>query len=312
MIIISYIIVCIVFGTTFLAITLGVEAGAPPFMSAGLRFFLAGFILFFFMVLRRKAEISLLFRKEMILTGICMTFGTYATLYWGEQYVSSGIASVLSATGPMIMIVIQTFILGEKFRGKSLIGCLIGLGGVILLLSSSVTFEVSSLWMIGCFVILIGVISYNSGALYSKRVIGTFKETSPIALNAAQMMYGGGLLIFLSLFTEKLDVQSLLSMKAMGSLLYLIFIGSMVGHSLFYWLIAKTNPVFPSTALYITPLIAISIGAIFNNEPLTWLMGIGVITTIAGTVIVNFDSLKELILNSQSFINKRNKEKLSI
>ncbi|MDE3838889.1 EamA family transporter [Bacillus methanolicus] len=295
MIILNYFIMCFIFGTTFLAIKIGVDAGAPPFMSAGIRFFLAGFILFIVMKNKGKANMSLLVRKEMLLSGLGLTFGTFATLYWAEQYVNSGIAAVLSATGPMMILLIQTFILREKFSNKSLIGCFIGFAGVILLLSSSFTFETNLLWFLGCIVILMGEVCYASGALYSKRVIGVFKETSPIALNAAQMMYGGALLVVLSLFTEKINVESIISMKAMGSLLYLIIVGSMVGHSLFYWLVAKTNPVFPSTWLYISPLIAITLGALLNNEAVTWLMAVGAVTIICGTLLVNLEALKELI-----------------
>lgn len=92
-------------------------------------------------------------------------------------------------------------------------------------------------------------------------------EVSPIALNAAQMMYGGVLLFILSLATENVHPEFLLSYETAGSLLYLIVIGSMVGHSLFYWLVAKTNPVFPSTWLYISPPIAVGVGFSFIMKP---------------------------------------------
>jgi drug/metabolite transporter (DMT)-like permease len=94
---------------------------------------------------------------------------------------------------------------------------------------------------------LIGEFSYASGTLYSKHVIKRFPEASPIALNAAQMIYGGLLLLILSAFTEKVQYETMLTLPAIGSLLYLIVIGSMVEHSTYYWLLAKTNPVFPST-----------------------------------------------------------------
>jgi drug/metabolite transporter (DMT)-like permease len=308
MVLINYVIMCFIFGTTFLAIKIGVDAGAPPFMSAGLRFFLAGLILYLVMMVRGKANLSLLFRKEMLLSSLGLTFGTFSTLYWGEQYVSSGIAAVLSATGPIMVLVIQAYILRESFNRKSLIGCFVGFVGVILLLSSSITFDVSLLWFLGCVVILVGVFSYASGTIYSKKVIGIFKDTSPIALNAAQMLYGGVLLIVLSLFTETVHFESLLSMKALGSLLYLIVIGSMVAHSLYYWLVAKTNPVFPSTWLYISPLIAITVGAIFHHEPISWLMGIGVMTIMIGTVLVNFEALQGLMKKSNVSMEKNTEQ----
>jgi drug/metabolite transporter (DMT)-like permease len=295
MIIFNYLLICLIFGTTFLAIKVGVDADAPPFFTAGIRFFIAGFILFVWMVWRRKASFSLFLRKEMLFTGFALTFGTFSTLYWAEQYVSSGIAAVLSATGPIMILVLQIIVMRQKTSARSTFGSIIGFAGVFLLLLPSLTVSASVWWVIGSIAILVGELSYSAGALYSKRVIQRFPEASPIALNAVQMMYGGLLLLLLSAFTEHVYMKSLLTTNAIGSLLYLIVIGSMVGHSLFYWLVAKTNPVFPATWLYVSPLIALAIGALFYHETITWVTVLGVITIIVGTVLANWDSLKQLI-----------------
>ena len=114
MIIFNYLLMCAIFSTTFLAIKIGVEAGLPPFLSAGLRFLLAGAFIFLWMILQRKAKPSLLLRKEFLLIGMTSTFLTFATLYWAEQHVASGIAAILSATGPMIILMIQSVVLRKK------------------------------------------------------------------------------------------------------------------------------------------------------------------------------------------------------
>jgi len=295
MVIINYFFMCLIFGTTFLAIKIGVDAGVPPFLSAGLRFFIAGLLLFSFMIWREKMTISLLFRKEMFFTGVGLTFGTFATLYWAEQYVTSGIAAVLSATGPMMIIVIQTFILKQKGNWQSFIGCVVGVIGVMLLILPSFSIEISPYWMVGCFAIILGEVFYASGTIYSKHVIRKFETTSPIALNAAQMMHGGILLIILSFFTENIQLDYLLSPASIGSLLYLTIFGSMIGHSIYYWLVSRTNPVFPSTWLYISPLIAVMLGVTFYHEYISWLTGIGTLTIIVGTVLVNFETLRKLL-----------------
>ncbi|MDD9266927.1 DMT family transporter [Paenibacillus sp. GCM10023248] len=295
MIILNYLLVCFIFGTTFLAIKVGVDASAPPFFSAGLRFIVAGLILFGWMVWRGKARFAHLFRREMLLTGIGLTFGTFSTLYWAEQHVASGIAAVLSATGPMMILVLQTFVLRLKATRLSVFGCMLGFAGIVILLLPNVAIAANLAWVAGCAAILVGELFYSSGALYAKRVIQQFPEASPIALNAAQMIWGGGLLLILSFFTEPFDVSGLLNAKAAGSLLYLTVIGSMVGHSLFYWLVAKTNPVFPATWLYVSPLIALAVGVVFYGETITWLTAAGVLTVIAGTICANFDSLRALL-----------------
>lgn len=292
MVFIGYAVMCLIFGTTFLAIKIGVDAGVPPFFSAGLRFFIAGFLLFGMMVIQGKTKVGLVFRKEMLITGIGLTFGTFATLYWAEQHVTSGTAAVLSATGPMMILIIQSIIMKKKAAARSFVGCLIGILGVFLLILPSFTFQMDAFWLLGCLLIVVGEVFYASGSLYSKYVIGKFAGTSPIALNAVQMMHGGILLMLLSYLTEDIRFQAMISPAAIGSCLYLIVFGSMVGHSLYYWLVSKTNPVFPSTWLFISPILAVLLGVVFYQESLTWVAGIGALTIILGTVIVHLETLK--------------------
>lgn len=303
MVLINYILMCLIFGTTFLAIKVGIDTGASPFFSAGIRFFLAGVILFLFMVWKRKARLSLLLRKEMFLTGLGLTFGVFASLYWAEQYLSSGIAAVLSATAPLMIMLLQTSISRQKLSVTSWVGCIVGFVGVILLLLPGIHLTFNKLWFLGCIVILFGQISYSSGAVYSRLVIKRFHDTSPIALNAAQMMYGGAMLLVLSLLTEHVHVASMLTPNSIFSLLYLIIFGSMIAHTIFYWLVAKTNPVFPSTWLYISPLLALSLGVLLYNETLSILSVIGGTTIIVGIILINKDNLRQLVRKKGVSVN---------
>jgi drug/metabolite transporter (DMT)-like permease len=294
MIILFYLLMCFIFGTTFLAIKIGVDAGIPPFFGAGLRFFSAGFLLFLFMRWKDRVSLKILFRKELFFTGVGLTFGTFATLYWAEQYVSSGVAAVLSATGPMMILIISSLLLKQKTSHTSMIGCMIGLAGVVVLILPSISLNVHFLWIMGCLAIVVGEVFYASGTIYTKQV----KEkivASPLVLNAVQMMHGGFLLLLLSLITEKVQPSSLIHTASIGSLLYLIIIGSMVGHSLYYWLVTKTDPVFPSTWLYISPLIAVGLGVTFYQEEMTWYTGIGAATILLGTILVNYPALQSLL-----------------
>lgn len=304
MVFINYMAMCLIFGTTFLAIKVGIDAGLPPFFSGGIRFFLAGVILFFFMVARGKTRVSLLLSKEMLLTGIGLTFGVFSALYWAEQYVSSGIAAVLSATAPLMVMLLQTTLSGDRLSATSWAGCLVAFAGVLLLMIPGVTITFSLSWLIGCIAVLVGQIFYSGGTVYSRKVIRRFHDVSPIALNAAQMMYGGAMLLVLSFFTEQVHVPTLFTPHAILSLVYLIFVGSMMGHTIFYWLVAKTNPVFPSTWLYISPLIALTLGVIVYHEPLSLLSLVGGITIIGGIILINLTSLKQLLDKKPSMLSR--------
>ncbi|WP_078553132.1 DMT family transporter [Bacillus alkalicellulosilyticus] len=293
MVIVSYLIMCFIFATTFLGIKIGVDAGLPPFLSGGLRFFVAGFILYVILYSTKKATLPIFFRKEMLLTGLCLTFGTFSTLYWAEQYVTSGVAAVLSATGPIAIVFIQV-LLKQSTNRLSVVGCFFGVCGVFLLALPSFTLPGHTLWLYGCLAIIVGQVFYGGGTIYTKYVINKLKDSSPIALNAVQMMYGGLALLLLSAATER-EFDVTFNLAALGSLLYLIVVGSMVGHSLYYWLVGRTNPIFPSTWLFISPVIALLLGAFFYKEPLTSLMVLGSFTIIIGTALVNHKALAKVI-----------------
>jgi drug/metabolite transporter (DMT)-like permease len=291
----AYLTICFIFGTTFLAIKIGVDEGLPPFFSAGIRFFLAGMILFLWMAWKKKASFSLLLKKEMLITGMCLTFGTFATIYWAEQFISSGIAAVLCATAPLMIVLIQISILKQKNSRLSVAGCMVGLIGVILLTLPSLRGDMHITWLIGCLVVLLGQVFYASGSVYMKHVSERMGASSPVALNSAQMILGGLMLMLLSLATEPISLESFASVPAVGSLLYLIVLGSMVGHSLYYWLVIKTGPVFPSTWLYVAPFLALILGVLLYNESFSWTAVLGGLTIIAGVLLVNANHLKRLL-----------------
>lgn len=296
MVLLGYAIMCLIFGTTFLAIKVGVDAGLPPFFSAGVRFLLAGLILMIWMYARKKVSFSLLLRKETLFIGTGLTFCTFAALYWAEQYITSGVGAVLSATGPAIILLIRALVLKDKVPSISFIGAMIGLVGVALLMLPGLSGQYHALWVIACLVVVLGEFGYASGAVYSKQAASKLQGSSPIAQNAAQMIHGGWMLLVLSLITERgqIHVESMLNSAAVGSMLYLIVIGSMGGHTLFYWLVSRTNPVFPSTWLYISPIIALVLGWLVYKEPLNLVMAIGAVIILAGVILTNIETLRSL------------------
>lgn len=297
MIALGFTVMCLIFGTTFLAIKVGIDAGLAPLYAAAIRFMAAGGSLFLLMLCKKKASLSLLWRKETLVTGSLVTFGTFSTLYWAEQHISSGLAAVLSATGPIMILLLQTAHTGSHRRNSftSAAGCVVGFAGVFVLMLPGLQLDFSSMWLVGCLAVLVGELCYSGGALYSKSVMDRWPEESPLALNAAQMLFGGLLLFLFSLVVEQPQPAQLLSLPAAGSILYLTVAGSMIGHSLFYWLNAKTNPVFPSTWLYISPLIAMGLGSLVYGEAFSWVSAAGALIILAGIILVNLHSLRMLL-----------------
>ncbi|PFR41549.1 DMT family transporter [Bacillus cereus] len=292
MVIFNYILVCIFFGTTFLTIKIGIEAGAPPLFSAGIRFFLAGIILMIIFKLKRKEIMPHIFSKRIMYAGFCLTFMTFASLYWSEQYISSGLAAVLSATGPMMILLIQAKRNREKLQKEQLVALVIALAGVIFVSLPGMHQQVSFIWSIACIVLVIGELFYGIGSIRSKEILSDLSNVSPFLINGIQMFYGGILLLIASIIVEQPNVTVLTSWSVQWPILYLIFIGSIGGHGLYYWLLSKTNPVFPSTWLYVSPLIAIIVGYIILGEPLNPTMGMGACLILIGVFLANRSTLR--------------------
>ncbi|MEC5308064.1 DMT family transporter [Bacillus thuringiensis] len=292
MVIFNYILVCIIFGTTFLTIKIGIEAGAPPLFSAGIRFFLAGIILMIIFKLKRKEIMPHIFSKRIMYAGFCLTFMTFASLYWSEQYISSGLAAVLSATGPMMILLIQAKRNREKLQKEQLVALVIALAGVIFVSLPGMHQQVSFIWSIACIVLVIGELFYGIGSIRSKEILSDLSNVSPFLINGIQMFYGGILLLIASIIVEQPNVPVLTSWSVQWPILYLIFIGSIGGHGLYYWLLSKTNPVFPSTWLYVSPLIAIIVGYIILGEPLNPTMGMGACLILIGVFLANRSTLR--------------------
>ncbi|MBE5106698.1 EamA family transporter [Bacillus thuringiensis] len=291
MVIFNYILVCIIFGTTFLTIKLGIEAGAPPLFSAGMRFFLAGVILIVIFKLKRKEIIPHLFSKRIMYAGFCLTFMTFATLYWAEQHISSGLAAVLSATGPMMILLLQSRQNKTKLQKEQLVALVIALVGVFCISLPGMHQELTFIWSIACFVILVGELFYGIGSIHSKEILSDLPDASPFLINGIQMFYGGILLLIVSIVFEQPNLTVLTSWDVQWPILYLIFIGSIGGHGLYYWLLSKTNPVFPSTWLYVSPLIAVVVGYLILGEPLNPAMGIGACLILIGVFLANRSTL---------------------
>ncbi|MEK4912842.1 DMT family transporter [Bacillus sp. FSL E2-8887] len=291
MVILNYILVCIIFGTTFLTIKIGIEAGAPPLFSAGIRFFLAGLILITIFKLKKKRVMPYLLSKRIMGAGFCLTFMTFATLYWAEQHISSGLAAVLSATAPMMIVLLQSKRNKTKLQREQFLALFIALTGVLFISLPGMHQELTFIWSIACLVIIVGQLFYGIGSIYSKEILSNSPDVSPFLINGIQMFYGGILLLIVSIVMEQPNLTVLTSWNVQWPILYLIFVGSIGGHGLYYWLLSKTNPIFPSTWLYVSPLIAVIVGYFVLGEPLNPAMGIGACLILIGVFLANRSTL---------------------
>lgn len=283
----AYLAVCIIWGSTYLAIRIGVSE-FPPTLFAGIRFLAAGALMFAFSVykgLKLPANFSEAMKISVV--GLFLLLGGNGCVVWAETRVNSGVASLLVATVPLFMVLIELFLPNRpRLNLKGWIGLLVGFGGVGLLVFPNS--QGSSSDIFGIILLLIGAFSWAMGSVYSK----SFKATSSIIPNIAiQMLAGGlGLLIAGTCFGEfsKLNVTS----KGLGAILYLIFFGSIIGYSCYVYILQKWPAAKAGTYAYVNPLVAVILGALILNETFSLSVVISTVVILGGVILVQTSKTK--------------------
>ncbi|MBO8165045.1 MAG: EamA family transporter [Brevibacillus sp.] len=287
----AYLLMCFIYGTTFMAIKVGLVAGLPPFWSAGLRFATAGMLIIGYLLLCKRALPA---RKNacfgLLRVGMCMTFLPFAALYWGEQHISSGTAALLSATGPVHVVVLGLLLERKRPVPSQQWGLAVAILGLFLVVLPNLEWGASAEWFVSAAVILLSEIAYAWGALVSKQLLSD--GLSPLSVNGFQMFFGGLGLLLVSLLFEPAPA-SVAAAQAIGSLMYLIVFGSIVASGIYYWLVNRTNPLFPSTWLYVSPVIALIVGWWALGEPIDPVSVLGTLLVISGVVLINLKDWQE-------------------
>ena len=260
----AYIIVCIVWGSTYLAIRVGVS-DLPPALFAGIRFLAAGSILLLYAWARKlKPPETWQDIKVSSVVGLFLLFGGNGLVVWGEQWVHSGLAALLIATVPLFMALLDTIIPGG--RGISRMGwagLLLGFAGVALLIGPGIkTGGNALLGMVG---VVFASFLWASGSVYSSRHV---VKGSIVYNIAAQSLAGGVALTLTGVFTGQLS-NFHPTPQGMGAMLYLIIFGSLAGYSAYIYMLKVLPPAKASTYAYINPVVAVLLGAMVLSEPVT-------------------------------------------
>jgi drug/metabolite transporter (DMT)-like permease len=262
-VILAFFAIYVLWGATFLAIRVAVQL-IPPFFTAGLRFFIAGTFLYAFMRLRGQPAPSLAEWRSLAVMGLLMFVATYGALFWGEQYVPSGITSVLEASLPIITITLEVFVLRRQpLRWQMLAAVMAGFCGVALLLIENGR---QPFGLLPCAVILAGGTAWSLGAVLTRSL--PLPASRPLTAGAA-MMLGGGVLLALSGITGELHPFPHIPLRAALALLYLIVGGSLVGFTAFVWLLGRMPATKVASHAYVNPLVAVALGYFAAGEVIT-------------------------------------------
>lgn len=253
----------VLWGATFLAIRIAVVE-IPPFFTAGVRFLTAGALLYAFMRLRGQPAPTGAEWRGLALTALFLFVATYGALFWAEQYVPSGVTSVIEASLPLISLALEVFVFRQQpFRWRMLVSVALGFGGIawLLLRRGEESFAV-----LPCLVILAGGVAWSLGAVLTRSMP---RPASPPLTAGAQMMLGGAVLLALSLATGELHSTPHVSLRAGLALLYLIVGGSWLGFTAYVWLLARMPVTQVASHAYVNPLVAVGLGYLVAGEELT-------------------------------------------
>lgn len=259
--------VYIIWGSTYLAIKFVIET-IPPFFMAGTRFIIAGLVLYTFARLQSSSHETRAQWGRAVIIGGLMLLGGHGAVVWTEQWVSSGLVSLLIATVPLWMVLVDWLRGGFEPSVRITLGLVLGFVGVALLVDGLESLGESQVDLVGAAIVVFGAFLWANGSLYSR---SAKLPSSPLLATAMQMIAGGLLLLLASLVTgEWLRIRlDLISTRSLFSWVYLIVFGALVAFTSYIWLLKVTTSAKVSTYAYVNPIVAMILGWTLADEILT-------------------------------------------
>jgi len=280
--IIAWLNVCVIWGTTYLVIRIGV-GHLPPMLFAGIRWLIAGIVFIAVLKWRGKALPKANEIVHLAIVGLALLGFANGLVVWAEQWIPSGLTALLLTTVPFFMVGLESLLpKGPKLNATILTGLVMGLVGVFLIFGEDIKYLSDPDNLVGVIALLGAVVFWSIGSLYSKYVK---VDVHPLMGASVQMLIAG---IFLSVIGISIGELPRLSFEINGllSLAYLIIFGSFVGYSSYIYALAKLPLSLVSTFAYINPVIALFLGWIILDEKLNFQIAIAAVVIIAGVFIV--------------------------
>jgi drug/metabolite transporter (DMT)-like permease len=293
-ILLAFAIIYLVWGSTFLAIRVGVRE-VPPFLLAGMRFLAAGIVLYAWMRAKGTASPTRHEWASITLLAALIFLVDYGLVFWAEQRVPSGITAVMLATIPVFTALAEILILRtQRLTLRLAIALLVGLAGVAVLVSRSVSFGDAPIERSGALALVVGAISWSLASVFSRKL--SLPE-SKVMSSGAQMLVGGILLILAAaMFGEFRGFYARnVSDGAWLALLYLIVAGSIVAFTAYVWLIHHESPTKVGTYAYVNPVIAVLLGYFLAGEALGPRTILGTLLVLVSVVVITTAPKKETV-----------------
>jgi drug/metabolite transporter (DMT)-like permease len=288
----AFAIIYFVWGSTFLAIRIGVHE-VPPFLLAAMRFLVSGLVLFGWMIAQGERSLS---RREWMsasLVALLIFVFDYGLLFWAEKRVPSGVAAVMMATIPVFMALSEiVFLRTQRLTVRLALALLIGIAGVAVLMSHSLNLGGAPIDTAGAVAIIIGAVSWSVASVLTRKLP---LPESKVMSSGAQMLAGGVLLMLAAAALGEFREfhPATVSRGAWLSLLYLIVAGSIVGFTAYVWLIHHESPTKVATYAYVNPVVAVLLGYLVGGETLGLRTMLGTVFVLISVVVITTTRVKK-------------------
>lgn len=277
----AYAAVCLAWGSTYLAIRIGVS-DLPPALFAGVRFLMAGSLMLAYARLTKLNFPKTYGELRIVSTvGLLLLFGGNGLVVWSEQYIPSGLAALTISTSPLFVAVLDHLVPGGTRMGPGgWAGMLLGFAGVGLLVLPGLGLQQADLR--GIFGLLGAAALWGIGSVYSSR---NAVSGSMLALSALENLAAGIALTITGAAAGELQHFSL-TLRGAGAVLYLVFAGSIIGYSCFLYILKAMPPARASTYSYVNPVVAVVLGWLVLNESLGLREILCTAVVLAGVMLV--------------------------
>ena len=299
-VLLAFAAIYVIWGSTYLGILFAIQS-IPPFLMAGSRFFVSGLIMYGLARLGGAPTPTFSTWRSAFIVGACLLLCGNGAVTISEQWVPSGLASLLVATVPIYMA-----LLGWLFKAAprptaivwlGLIGGFVGVGILVGPALTSLSSGTSNHLGLGMGILLMGSLIWSVGSLYSRTAV-----SSPSLIMAAgqQMICGGGLLFLIGTLIGEIRQFEISKVSALSiwAFVYLVLIGALIGYTAYFWLLRHCDPAKVATYAYVNPVVAMILGTSFAHENLSLrtLIGAGL---IVGSVA--------LVITAQQFAPRRSR-----
>jgi drug/metabolite transporter (DMT)-like permease len=270
-------------GTTYLAIRIGV-ASFPPLLFAGIRHFTAGVLILSYFIIRKYPLPSKKDFGQITVMAMLMVFLGNGLFVWAEKYVSSSIAALISTASPFVVFLLSWAAGNEKPNWRVITGIIIGFAGQLSIFYDKIDLMEEQNYRWGIFAMFIAAVCWSFGSVYRRKTNTTMNA---LYFTGWQMLIGGFTFIPFALIMGEHTQMQTITPNAIWALLYLIVFGSIIAYGSFMYVLGKLPTTTVSMHSHINTIVAVFLGWLVLNETLNWVIALSTLLTLSGVYLVN-------------------------